>query len=122
SRRYLAALGFLWGVFVFFTIYQFLPKSTAVADSKRLEELKNISLPVNKLSGKDWPQWRGPNRDGLSTETGLLTSWPEAGPRKLWEQPTGEGYSSMAVARGRVFSMVQDKDQEAIVCWDAESG
>jgi len=34
--------------------------------------------------GGDWPQWRGPNRDGISKETGLLKQWPEGGPKQLW--------------------------------------
>ena len=35
-------------------------------------------------TASDWPQWRGPQRDGVSTDTGLLTSWPKEGPPKLW--------------------------------------
>ena len=46
----------------------------------------------------DWPQWRGPNRDGLSTETGWLTEWPKNGPRRLWSGKVGLGWSSVAVA------------------------
>ena len=46
-------------------------------------------------SAADWPQWRGPNRDGKSAETGLLASWPAGGPRLVWKaQGLGEGYSS----------------------------
>ena len=40
----------------------------------------------------DWPQWRGPRRDGLSLETGLLTQWPEGGPKKLWTARASVGY------------------------------
>src|SRR5438105_6853211 len=47
----------------------------------------------------EWPQWRGPNRDGLSPETGLRTDWPREGPRVLWEQPSGRGFSCPVVAR-----------------------
>jgi outer membrane protein assembly factor BamB len=52
----------------------------------------------------DWPQWRGPNRDGISTEQGLLETWPEGGPAKLWQVDLpGEAYASPAVADGTVF-------------------
>jgi outer membrane protein assembly factor BamB len=52
----------------------------------------------------DWANWRGPNRDGQSTETGLATQWPRAGPRMLWRiDSAGEGYGAPAVAGGRVF-------------------
>ena len=57
-----------------------------------------------------WPQFRGPNRDGLSSEKGLLPGWPSGGPPLAWKAPgVGRGFSSVAVAGGRVFTM-GDKD------------
>jgi hypothetical protein len=54
----------------------------------------------------DWPQWRGPNRDGKSSETGLLKKWPEGDPKLLWEiTGLGKGYSSLAVADGKLYTM-----------------
>jgi outer membrane protein assembly factor BamB len=122
SPLYLTAIVLLWGVFGFFTACQFLSQDSSAQDPERLKELRTVSLAVSRQSSSDWPQWRGPNRDGLSTETGLLTIWPEYGPRKLWEQPTGKGFSCTAVAQGKVITMLQDGDQEAIVCWSAETG
>jgi len=54
---------------------------------------------------EDWPQFRGPNRDGISRETGLLKQWPAGGPKLLWtvSENLGEGYSSAAIANGLVF-------------------
>jgi len=55
---------------------------------------------------EDWPQWRGPNRDGLCTETGLLKSWPEDGPKLLWELTgLGTGYSSVTIVNGKLYTM-----------------
>jgi outer membrane protein assembly factor BamB len=55
-------------------------------------------------TGSDWPQWRGPDRTGLSQETGLMQQWPAAGPPVVWATTNlGEGYGSMAVAGDRVF-------------------
>ena len=54
-------------------------------------------------SAADWPQFRGPNRDGISTETGLLRSWPVGGPELLWSTEVGQGYSAAAIHSGRVF-------------------
>ena len=52
----------------------------------------------------DWPQFRGPNRDGKSAEKGLLTSWPEGGPKLLWSaEGIGQGFSHVAVAGGLVY-------------------
>ena len=54
----------------------------------------------------NWPTWRGPNRDGLSAETGLLSSWQERGPKLAWKvKGLGNGLSSVAVAEGRNYTM-----------------
>jgi len=54
----------------------------------------------------DWPQWRGPRRDGVSRETGLLQEWPKDGPRLLWQlRDIGDGYATPAVAGARVYFM-----------------
>ncbi len=53
----------------------------------------------------DWPQYRGPNRDGKSAETGLLQKWPEGGPRQLWSvEGLGTGFASAAVADGFIYT------------------
>jgi outer membrane protein assembly factor BamB len=52
----------------------------------------------------DWPQWRGPDRTGLSKETGLLKHWPSGGPQRIWSIATlGQGYGSVAIAGNRIF-------------------
>jgi outer membrane protein assembly factor BamB len=54
----------------------------------------------------DWPQWRGPQRDAISTETGLLKEWPTGGPKLLWKtEGLGVGYSSVAIAGGKLYTM-----------------
>ena len=56
------------------------------------------------VSAADWPQWRGPNRDGKSLETGLLASWPRGGPKLVWSKSgIGHGFSSATVAGGMVY-------------------
>ena len=58
---------------------------------------------TGSVSAADWPQFRGPNRDGVCTETGLLQSWPEGGPKLLWEMTgLGTGYSSVSIADGKL--------------------
>lgn len=62
-----------------------------------------IVLPV---SGSDWPQWRGPQRDGVSPESGLLSEWSAGRPKLLLTATgLGVGFSSVAVAGGRIFTM-----------------
>ena len=54
----------------------------------------------------DWPQFRGPNRDARSTESGLLQQWPEGGPKLAWQlSGMGTGYSSVSIQNGRLFTM-----------------
>ncbi len=58
------------------------------------------------LPAADWPRWRGPQVNGISTETGLLSSWPEEGPASAWNTDgLGGGYASLVVADGRVFTI-----------------
>src|SRR5579864_7545997 len=71
----------------------------------------------------DWPQWRGPNRDGISAEAGLLESWPKGGPRLLWKlQGLGQGYSSSAIVGGRLFTQGQMGEAEFVLAFDANTG
>ena len=61
---------------------------------------------MSNVFGGDWAQWRGPNRDAKSKETGLLKTWPENGPPLAWKVTgVGGGYSSIAIANGRIFTM-----------------
>ena len=70
----------------------------------------------------DWPQWRGPNRDGISSETGLLAAWPPAGPRLVWRATgLGEGYASIAVARGRLYTQGQRGSQQFVMAFDVKT-
>lgn len=64
----------------------------------------SLSIAVAPLHAKDWPQWRGPNRNGISQATGLLKEWPKDGPKLLWHQRNiGEGYSTPAVVGDRIY-------------------
>jgi outer membrane protein assembly factor BamB len=71
----------------------------------------------------DWPQWRGPNRDDVSKETGLLKSWPEGGPQKLWSfENAGNGYSGPAIAGGKLFTLGTRENAEVLIALDANTG
>lgn len=82
-----------------------------------------IFLATLALHAADWPQWRGVNRDGISTETGLLKSWPEGGPKQVWKATgLGEGFSSFAVVKGRIYTQGQRENQEYVMAYDASTG
>jgi outer membrane protein assembly factor BamB len=77
----------------------------------RLEYVLKVKLSIfflilisNLLFAADWYQWRGPNRDGVSGETGLLQSWPEQGPKLLWSlEELGDGFSSPSIYEGTIY-------------------
>jgi outer membrane protein assembly factor BamB len=122
-----ALIAILGLMFTGLTVYRVRSRDLTEIDVDKLRELSAAPLkadaePKPHPAKGDWPQWRGPNRDGVSTETGLLTAWPQDGPKVLWSQPTGDGYSGVVVANGCAFTMVQDGEDEAVVCWDAAGG
>lgn len=75
------------------------------------------------LAENNWPQWRGPNRDDLSTERGLLTSWPEGGPTRSWMfEDCGVGYAGPAIVEGKLYIMGGREGQSQLLCLDAATG
>jgi outer membrane protein assembly factor BamB len=70
----------------------------------------------------DWPQFRGPHGDGRSQAKGLLREWPAEGPKLLWRQAIGDGYSSVVVVGKRIFVGTADKETEYAVSLDADTG
>ncbi len=73
--------------------------------------------------GADWPQWRGPDRDGVSKETGLLQQWPAGGPKQAWiAKGLGEGYSSIAVVGNRLYTQGQQANEQFVMAIDTATG
>ncbi|MBA3973581.1 MAG: polyvinylalcohol dehydrogenase [Candidatus Solibacter sp.] len=73
--------------------------------------LHNLAGILPAATAADWPQFRGPGRDGISRETGLLRRWPAKGPRVLWTVPVAQGYAGAAIVAGRVYH--HDYDEAA---------
>ncbi|HJR58678.1 MAG TPA: PQQ-binding-like beta-propeller repeat protein [Vicinamibacterales bacterium] len=83
----------------------------------------SLSAIVSNRTLDDWPQWRGVNRDGKSAERGLLKSWPQGGPPRAWQvSGGGTGYSSFAVAHGRLYTMGARERTEFVMAFDAATG
>lgn len=70
----------------------------------------------------EWPQFLGPSRNGISSETGLAKSWATTGPKVLWRTPLGDGYSSVVISKGRGYTLFSKGDDEFVICVDAKSG
>jgi len=88
-------------------------------------------LVAGMASGRDypaagpgeWPQWRGPNRDAVSGETGLLQSWPASGPPLAWKAAgVGAGYSSLAVAGGRIYTLGDVNGSQVVIAKSVADG
>ena len=94
------------------------------------------SLPA---PAEDWPQWFGPNRDGVWRETGIVEKFPKGGPKVLWRTPIQRGYAGPAVSGDRVYVMDREADDsreararaartgfkpgnERLLCLDATTG
>jgi outer membrane protein assembly factor BamB len=109
--------------------------------------LRLASLSLALLTGltgvsahaDDWPQWLGPQRDGVWREKGILKKFPKDGPKVLWRIPIGGGYAGPAVVGGRVyitdrvlargekdpenpFASADSRGKERVLCLDAKSG
>ena len=81
-----------------------------------------LSTEADNHSTAEWAQWRGPNRDGISSETGFLKNWPKEGPKVLWHIPFGNGYSGISIAQGKVYTMAAEGDDEFVICLDVSNG
>lgn len=70
----------------------------------------------------DWPHWRGPARNGLSTETDWTDQWPAGGPAIAWKAQVGLGFSSFVVAQGRVVTVGHADEKDTVFCFAAATG
>src|SRR4051812_2084741 len=70
-----------------------------------------------------WPQWRGPHRDGISTEKGLLKEWGDQGPPLAWKiSGLGSGFASVSIADGRIFTMGEREGAEFVIALELKDG
>jgi outer membrane protein assembly factor BamB len=75
------------------------------------------------VAAGNWPQWRGPQRNGLSPDIGLLASWPQTGPTLAWTgKGLGAGFSSLAVVGGRIYTMGDRRDGQYVIALNEENG
>jgi hypothetical protein len=78
---------------------------------------------VSNLCAQDWPQYFGPNRDGVSAQKGILRNWPEKGPEVLWTTNVGIGYGGPVIKEGKVYLLDRDdKIGDKLRCFDLSNG
>ena len=82
-----------------------------------------VAAAAVPLAAEDWPQWRGPERDGVWREDGLVERFANDTLEARWRAPIGSGYSGPTVADGRVFLTDQVRENvERVLCFDAATG
>lgn len=82
-----------------------------------------VLLTANQVIASDWPQYLGPDRNSVSSEKGLLRSWPEEGPKVLWTVPLGEGFGGPSIVEGKVYIYDRVDDKTNILrCLDLMTG
>ncbi|MEI8020013.1 MAG: PQQ-binding-like beta-propeller repeat protein [Schlesneria sp.] len=98
-------------------------KNSPVKKSSPRPLMEDKSPDTDPSESAFWPQHRGPNRDNISKETGLLDSWPNGGPKLTWEQKgLGEGFSSVSIAHGKLYTMGNQGNDEMLLAMDAANG
>jgi outer membrane protein assembly factor BamB len=99
----------------------------AFAQSAKAESAKKATAADSAFSSEarpgDWPRWRGPDFDGISHETGLLSEWPPMGPPLVWRvKGLGSGYATVAVAGGKLFTLGDKGGKNNMVCLSEQDG
>jgi outer membrane protein assembly factor BamB len=90
---------------------------------KSLPALTLFAVVAGSVVAADWPQWRGPNRDDVSTEKNLLKVWPKDGPRVVWKfQEAGGAYSGPSIVGDQLYCCGSDEQREFVFALNARTG
>ena len=81
-----------------------------------------LALAVSTATAADWPQFLGPDRSGISQETGLMKGWPNDGPKEMWRVKGGVGMSGIAISGGKAMTLVQKDGKQWLLALDAKTG
>src|SRR4029453_13049303 len=81
-----------------------------------------LAAALQTATVTDWPQFLGPDRNGVYRGPALAESWPSGGPRVVWQKPVGEGFSGPVVAQGRLILFHRIANQEIVESLDARTG
>src|SRR5262245_6279940 len=111
-------------IFALFTgVFCWSPAIAQAPKAKKSKAAAASNPAMAEAQRGEWSRWRGPNGDGISYETGLLTEWPAAGPPLVWRvKGLGGGYSTVAVAGGKIFTLGNKRGSNNMVCLKIEDG
>src|ERR1700682_323598 len=95
------------------------PKMRTLRSWSKFLTIGAVLLPATTIRAQDWPQWRGPNRDGNAPA--LASAWPKD-LKEEWKVTVGIGHSSPVVANGRIYVFARQGEEEVLLCLDAVTG
>jgi outer membrane protein assembly factor BamB len=84
--------------------------------------LTMLALDAQDCPAADWPQFLGPNRNGISSETGLLTKWTDESVTEVWRVQGGEGMSGLAIRDGLLVTLIQNEGRQRVVAYNSKTG
>ncbi len=100
-----------------------MPRFSWIRSLAALAVILFLTTLTPPVMADDWPQWRGPERNGKSAETGLLSSWPEGGPPLVYRvSGLGNGYSSLAVVGDHVFTLGDVGEKQYLLAFQRSDG
>ena len=94
-------------------------------DTNKPMKLLTSLLPlllIGQVYAADWPNYRGPNHDGISAEKGIAANWPASGPKEIWKTPLNDSFGSFAVSNGKACIFIEREGDEVCVALDANTG
>src|SRR5258708_5423009 len=126
SRLKLLIVGFILTIALAVLIWLWLPLPSTPVETVRVAPDQPDMAWLERLSAaswsRDWPQWRGANRDGVSGESLSDDPWPTGAPKKLWSVPGGPGTAGVSVVGDRAYTVVQQGDTEVLLCLGVLTG
>jgi len=99
-----------------------LKTQAPAADGRAPSDASKNAIAAFPIKVGDWPQFEGPNRDGIAQGIKVRTDWDREPPKQLWRHPVGAAWSSFAIVGNSAFTQEQRGDNEAVVCYDAQTG
>lgn len=92
----------------------------ALPTADDVQAIVEVAVPAAPTPA--WPHWLGPKYDGIAHESGWSSEWPESGLDEVWRKQVGIGFSSMAIADGRLYTMGWADDKETVFCLKPDTG
>lgn len=113
-----------WCAFLSIVLSSSVAMADTAAEVKTAAEAETAAVAETEdtQAHSDWPQYRGPERDGTVDADGLADAWPASGPVELWRRPVGSGFSAVVVSGGVAFTMEAEGEEEAVLAVDADTG